>query len=709
METARRRELVLENLDCADCAARIEAQVGKLDGVSRASLDFVLKRLTLDLRPGSSPVDVMARTNRIIHDIEPGVVVQDLGRLAATGDSDDGDDAFSRARIVRLAVAVAFYAAALAFAAALPPALGITLYLAAYLLVGADVLIAAGRNILHGRVFDENFLMAVATLGAFAIRAYPEAVAVMLFYQAGEFFEKLAIGHSRRSIDALMDIRPDSANVRRGDVLVKVPPDEVLVGERISVRPGERVPLDGRVREGVSTLDASALTGESLPRGVRPGDEVFAGTINLNGLLEIETTKAFGESTVSRVLDLVQHASACKAPTETFIAKFARVYTPAVVGIAASLAVLPPLLVPGATFSAWIYRALVFLVVSCPCALVISIPLGYFGGIGAASRHGILVKGGNYLEALNRVDTVVFDKTGTLTKGVFEVILVERAASFDGDLLELAALAEHHSNHPIAASIGRAYGKAVDARRIGGHEEIPGQGVRTRVDDVPVLAGNADYLRRAGVVFDEATEPGTVVYLAKDGHYAGHLVIADEIKEDAALAMRRLREAGVRRLVMLTGDSRAVGEKVGRELGFDEIHAELLPDRKVEAIEALERSSGRRGSLVFVGDGINDAPVLARADVGIAMGGLGSDAAIEAADVVLMTDEPSKVAEAVRLARRTRRIVWQNIVLALGIKAVVLLLGAAGLATMWEAVFADMGVAMIAIFNAMRVLNDRKG
>ena len=576
-----------------------------------------------------------------------------------------------------------------------------TLFLAAYILIGGDILLRAGRNIKGGQVFDENFLMSVATIGAFAIGEYPEGVAVMLFYQIGEEFQRAAVGRSRKSIAALMDIRPDYANLKIGENVKRVPPDEVPVGAYIAVRPGEKIPLDGVVADGRSALDTSALTGESLPRDVEPGSEVLSGSVNKNGALTIRVTKAFGESTVSKILELVQNASGRKSKAENFITKFARYYTPAVVFAAAALAVIPPLVLPGAGFSDWFYRALVFLVVSCPCALVIFIPLSFFGGIGGASRNGILVKGGNYLEALDNVDTVVFDKTGTLTQGILTVTDIVPADGFSADdILCFAAYAESASTHPIAVSILRAYGKPVDMA--GDIEEIPGRGVKARFQGKTILAGGSSLF--AGLDLPNADAIGAVVYVTLDGKYAGHLVISDTVKADSREAVAALRKAGVKRVVMLTGDREAAGEKTAEEIGLDGVFAELLPHQKVEKLEQLECSKTSSGKLVFVGDGINDAPVLARADIGIAMGGLGSDAAVEAADVVLMTDEPSKVAAAIQIARKTKAIVRQNVIFALGAKAVVLVLGAMGMAAMWAAVFADVGVAVIAILNAMRAM-----
>ncbi|MEN6636186.1 MAG: heavy metal translocating P-type ATPase [Clostridiaceae bacterium] len=579
-------------------------------------------------------------------------------------------------------------------------------FLVAYFIIGGDVLWRAGRNILRGKIFDENFLMSLATIGAFIVGDFAEAVAVMLFYQVGELFQDYAVDQSRESIASLMNIRPDYANVQRGAELVKVDPDEVKVDETIVIKPGERIPLDAVVLSGSSSIDTSALTGESLPRDVDAGDALLSGCINISGLLTARVTKEYGESTVSKILDLVENAGNKKSKSENFITKFAGYYTPAVVIIAVLLALIPPLVIPGATFRDWIYRGLIFLVISCPCALVISIPLSFFGGIGGASRRGILVKGSNYLEALAETEIVVFDKTGTLTKGVFAVQKIVPEGISESELLELAAHAENFSNHPISQSLKKAYQKAIDAARICDVEEISGHGVTARVDDKTIAAGNAKLMRRLGVVFTEPQDViGTVVHVAENGVYRGYIVIADEVKEDAARAILELKAANIRQTVMLTGDAKRIGERVAAQLGMDEVYTELLPVDKVAKVEELIAKKSPRGKLAFVGDGINDAPVLARADIGIAMGGLGSDAAIEAADIVIMTDEPSKIATAIRVSKKTLRIVKENIAFALLVKGVVLLLGALGIATMWAAIFADVGVAILAILNSIRMLN----
>ena len=600
-----------------------------------------------------------------------------------------------------------FAAGVLFLIALLIPAQGLPrllLFLIPYGVIGWDVLWRAVRNLTRGQIFDEHFLMSLATVGALAIGEYPEAVFVLLFYQVGELFQSCAVGRSRRSIAALMDIRPDVARVERNGALEEVDPEEVFSGDILVIKPGERVPLDGVILEGSSALDTAALTGESLPRSVSPGADVISGCINLTGLLRVQVTKPFEESTVARILELVENASGRKARAEAFITKFARYYTPAVVVAAVLLALIPPLFFQGG-WGDWLGRACSFLVISCPCALVISVPLAFFGGIGGASRAGILIKGGNYLEALANTETVVFDKTGTLTRGVFNVTAIHPEQEREADLLELAALAESWSDHPIAHSIREAYGAELDTSRVTGVEERSGRGVQVQVDGRTVCVGNDTLMEEIGIAWHPCHQVGTTVHVAVDGVYMGHLVISDQVKEDAADAIQALRACGVRKTVMLTGDAQAVGEDVARRLGLDEVHAQLLPADKVDRVEDLLRQTSPRGALAFVGDGINDAPVLSRADIGIAMGALGSDAAIEAADVVLMDDKPSKIALAIRIARKTRSIVRQNIVFALGVKFLVLGLGAFGLANMWEAVFADVGVSVIAILNSMRALH----
>ncbi|CAH1213701.1 Cadmium, zinc and cobalt-transporting ATPase [Paenibacillus auburnensis] len=742
-----KRQWMLEGLDCANCAMKIENKVKKIEGVSSCSVNFTMKMMTLETA-ASEAETISEQARQTVLSLEPHVKLREMKTGAirkplqsgsfrtghpgeagghahdahddhdhsqgsahqhedtsgeAHGHSHDHGAGDTRRILLRLAGG-----GLLAAAGMFLPVDGIPellLFLAAYLIVGGEVVLSAARNIVRGQVFDENFLMALATIGAFAIGEYPEGVAVMLFYQVGELFQGMAVNRSRRSITALMDIRPEFAYLKEGGNLRRVSPEEVGIGDVIVVKPGEKVPLDGTILEGRAMMDTSALTGESVPRSAEPGSQVLSGFINQSGVITVEVTQTFGDSAVSKILELVQNAAGNKAKTENFITKFARAYTPVVVITALLLAVLPPLVLSGATFSDWIYRALVFLVISCPCALVVSIPLGFFGGIGAASRSGILVKGSNFLEALNDVKIVVFDKTGTLTKGQFTVTGIYPSEGFtEEELLRTAAYAESHSSHPIAASIRAAYGKEISGEATADYNEISGHGIEVTVEGRAVLAGNTRLMKREGIASSTPAQTGTIVHLAVDQKYAGYLVIADELKEDSLSAIQALEALGIRKTVMLTGDTTAVAEAVGRQLGISEVHAGLLPQHKVEAIERLERGKSQREKIIFVGDGINDTPVLARADVGIAMGGLGSDAAIEAADIVIMTDEPSKIAAAIGIAKRTRSIVWQNIIFALAVKAVFLLLGAFGIATMWEAVFSDVGVTVLAVLNSVRAL-----
>jgi Cd2+/Zn2+-exporting ATPase len=587
-----------------------------------------------------------------------------------------------------------------------PELVSFFLYLAALLVIGYDIVIDAVKNLFQGHMLDENFLMSLAAIGAFCVGEYLEGVAVLLLFQVGEMFQSYAVGKSRKSISGLMEIRPDFARVKRQGALQTVPPEEVALQETIVVQPGERIPLDGVVREGSSMADLSALTGESVPQRLRPGENAMSGSINLDGVLEIEVSKEYGDSTVAKILNLVENASQKKARSEQFITRFARVYTPIVVALAALLAVVPSLIT--GVWSVWVYRALSFLVISCPCALVISVPLSFFGGIGGASRRGILVKGSNNLEALSRVETVALDKTGTLTHGVFRVNHIKPETVSEEELLRVCAAAEQFSNHPISRSVLEAYRHQPEKLDSADYEEIAGRGIRTQLDGKTVLVGNAKLMKENGVVYREAKEMGTVVYVAREQKFLGYLVISDELKADAALAVSRLRAAGAERIIMLTGDADAPGQAVARKLGLDEAYTQLLPDDKLNRIEQLQKEKNPRKTVLFAGDGINDAPVLMAADVGAAMGGLGSDAAIEAADVVIMTDEPSKLAEAVMISRRTLRIVKQNIAFALGVKALVLILAAFGVSTMWEAVFADVGVCLLAVLNATRALRAPK-
>ena len=582
------------------------------------------------------------------------------------------------------------------------------IFIVSYIIVGAEIVKKAIKNIFRGKVFDENFLMTVATLGAFGIGEFPEAVAVMLFYQVGELFQSYAVDKSRKSISSLMDIRPDFANVYRNEKIEKVNPDEVKIGEIIIIKPGEKVPLDGRILEGETALDTKALTGESMPKEVEKGDEILSGCINLNGVIKVEVKKEYGESTVSKILDLVENASSKKTKSENFITKFARYYTPIVVVIALLLAIIPPIIIENATFLDWIYRALSFLVVSCPCALVISIPLSFFGGIGGASKMGVLIKGSNYLEALSNTEITVFDKTGTLTKGVFEVQKVNAIGISEEELLKIAAYAENYSNHPIAESVKQAYKKEIDEKQITNYEELAGLGVATKIEEQDVLVGNEKLMKEKGIQFEKCNEIGTVLYIAIEGKYAGYILISDTVKEDAKSAIQELKKNHIKQIVMLTGDKKEVGESVAKEIGIDATYTELLPEGKVKKVEELLKTKSEKGKLAFVGDGINDAPVLALADIGIAMGGLGADSAIEAADIVIMTDEPSKIVKAIKLSKKTMRIVKENIIFAIGVKVFVLILVALGISTMWQAVFADVGVSVIAILNALRALKVKK-
>ena len=708
-EPAVTKVYLLKGLDCPNCSAKIEKEVGELDGVTSSTVN--LMNQTLTVQAGTSvAASLLDTVTTIVHSHEPDVEVSEK-QLEATAPVKKDEKAAvyndeDKKRTIRLAVGAVVYAIGMALTvfAKLPTLAELAFLIVAYVILGWDVVWQAVKNITRGQVFDEHFLMSVSTIGAFAIGEYPEAVAVMLFYQVGEFFQSLAVKRSRKSISDLMDIRPDSATVKRNGVLQVVSPESVAVGEIIVVKPGEKIPLDGIVVDGESMLDTKALTGESVPRSIRKGDEALSGCINQSGLLTLKVTKSFGESTVSKITDLVENASARKAPTENFITTFARYYTPVVVGMAAVLAIIPPLVLGGG-WSEWLRRGFVFLIVSCPCALVISIPLTFFGGIGAASKRGVLVKGSNYLEALNKVSVVVFDKTGTLTKGVFEVANIIPAAGYQKEqVLEYAAQAESYSNHPIAKSILATYGKPIDQKQFSGFEEISGHGISVTVQGKKVLAGNSKLMESEKIAYAACDAAGTKFYVAADGSYVGCILIADEVKPDSKCAIAELKKIGVEKTVMLTGDDERIGKSVADELGLDAYYAQLLPDQKVEKLEMLDKQKRQGSKLAFVGDGINDAPVLARADVGIAMGGLGSDAAIEAADVVLMTDEPSKLVEAIDVAKATKRIVMQNIVIALGIKSVFLVLGALGMAGMWEAVFGDVGVTIIAVLNAMRIL-----
>ena len=707
--------LSIEGLDCPNCAAKVERKINTLEGIKEATVDFLGKKIVV-LADEISENELVELIQTEVDKIEDGVKV--FVPKVQAGESSSEEEDTGKIKKKLLIGGILFVLGIFVPKTLFIPKLAV--FLVSYLVIGGDVLLSAFKNILNGQVFDENFLMAIATIGAFAIGEYPEGVAVMLFYQLGELLQGIAVNNSRKSIVSLMDIRPDYANIKVGEGIKKVSPEEIKVGEIIVVKPGEKVPLDGKIVKGASTFDTSALTGESLPREAKAGDDVLSGFINKNGLIEIQVAKVFSESTVSKILYLMENAGSKKSKTENFITKFAKYYTPAVVITALIVAIFPPLLIQGATFSDWIYRALIFLVVSCPCALVISIPLGFFGGIGGASRHGILIKGTNYLEVLNNLESVVMDKTGTLTKGIFKVTEVNaenniKINDFQNNkteltkplLLKYAAHIEKFSNHPIAQSIVAEYENSVskvDENVVKDFEEISGFGIKVNINNHQFLAGNSKLMNLENITFDKKENLGTAIYLAADGKYIGNILISDEVKEDSARAIKGMKENGVKEIVMLTGDNEAIGKNIAEKLGIDKVFTELLPNEKVEKLEEIYKTKSEKGKIAFVGDGINDAPVLARADLGIAMGGAGSDAAIEAADVVIMNDEPSKIVTAIKIAKKTKEIVWQNITVAFAIKIVVMALGLFGDATMWEAVFADVGVALLAVLNATRVL-----
>ena len=707
--------LSIEGLDCPNCAAKVERKINTLEGIKEATVDFLGKKIVV-LADEISENELVELIQTEVDKIEDGVKV--FVPKVQAGESSSEEEDTGKIKKKLLIGGILFVLGIFVPKTLFIPKLAV--FLVSYLVIGGDVLLSAFKNILNGQVFDENFLMAIATIGAFAIGEYPEGVAVMLFYQLGELLQGIAVNNSRKSIVSLMDIRPDYANIKVGEGIKKVSPEEIKVGEIIVVKPGEKVPLDGKIVKGASTFDTSALTGESLPREAKAGDDVLSGFINKNGLIEIQVAKVFSESTVSKILYLMENAGSKKSKTENFITKFARYYTPAVVITALIVAIFPPLLIQGATFSDWIYRALIFLVVSCPCALVISIPLGFFGGIGGASRHGILIKGTNYLEVLNDLESVVMDKTGTLTKGIFKVTEVNaenniKINNFENNkteltkplLLKYAAHIEKFSNHPIAQSIVAEYENSVskvDENVVKDFEEISGFGIKVNINNHQFLAGNSKLMNLENITFDKKENLGTAIYLAADGKYIGNILISDEVKEDSARAIKGMKENGVKEIVMLTGDNEAISKNIAEKLGIDKVFTELLPNEKVEKLEEIYKTKSEKGKIAFVGDGINDAPVLARADLGIAMGGAGSDAAIEAADVVIMNDEPSKIVTAIKIAKKTKEIVWQNITVAFAIKIVVMALGLFGDATMWEAVFADVGVALLAVLNATRVL-----
>ena len=690
----------IDGLDCANCAAKIEEKLNKTEGILGANIDFLAKKLTLQFKNSLDQKRIEEKVQKIIDKIEPGVTIAQSN--VKNEDHVDEESSMTKDLII-FGIGILLFIGGLLIAEG--TVFRYVLLILSYFIIGGEVVLKAVNNIYRGKVFDENFLMTIATMGAFAIGEHPEAVAVMVFYQVGEFFQDVAVNRSRRSIRKLMSIRPDVATIKRGNTSVEMRVEDVQTGEIMIIKPGERIPLDGEVLSGDSTIDTKILTGESVPVNVTKGEMVLSGCININGLLTVKVTKLASESTVSKVLELVENATSKKAPTENFITKFARVYTPIVTSLAVLIAVIPPLVIQGATFEEWIYRALIFLVISCPCALVVSIPLGFFGGIGAASRNGILVKGGNYLEALNNIEIAVFDKTGTLTEGTFTVTEINTAnGATQEELLEKAAYVESFSNHPIAVSVVNKYNKEIDQSLITDVEEISGHGVKAAYQNDIIAIGNARLMKREGVEFKESIALGSIIYIAINGKYVGNIVVSDQIKQDSKTAIKMLKSLGIKKTVMLTGDKKLVADAVGQELDIDEIHSELLPEDKLNIVEKLLLQKSSRGKLFFVGDGINDTPVLARADIGIAMGGLGADAAIDVADVVIMNDEPSKIGTAVFVAKRTRKIVWQNIYFALGVKLLFLALGAVGIATMWEAVIADVGVSLLAVLNAMRVL-----
>ncbi|MEG1131596.1 MAG: heavy metal translocating P-type ATPase [Romboutsia sp.] len=703
---SKKKELILNGLNCAHCAEVICEKVDKLGEVESANLNFINKVLTVNLVSGISSKETMDKVINIINDTEPGLDIQFKDNKKTINKSQSVEkDNNDKKDLIKLVIGVLVYIFGIyELATGKESSFNTIVFVLAYIIVGGDVLLKALRNIGKGQIFDENFLMSIATIGALAIGESAEAVGVMVFYKVGEFLQAKAVGKSRKSITALMEIRPDYANLKVGSEIKEVSPYDVEVGDLIVVKPGERIPLDGTIIDGFSMVDTSALTGESLLREVGKGEEVLSGFINKNALLTILVEKEFEESTVSKILDLVENASAKKSKTENFITKFSKYYTPIVVISALLIAVVPPIIIPGASFDSWLYRGLIFLVVSCPCALVLSIPLSFFSGIGYASKQGILIKGSSYLEALRSVDTVVFDKTGTLTKGVFDVTSIKPIGISEDELLRYASIAEVNSNHPIAKSIVKYYEGNIDLDKIKNYEEIAAHGITVDYEGEHILAGNEKLMMAQNIFYSKAEEVGTVVYIAVNKRYRGYIVIADKVKDDSKSCIEGLKNIGIKRTVMLTGDNQAVADDIGKKLNLDKVYANLLPTDKVSKLEELYEGRNEKEKIAFVGDGINDAPVLARADVGIAMGGLGSDAAIEAADVVLMTDEPSNIVKAIEISKKTNKIVWQNIVFALGVKLIVLVLGAGGVATMWEAIFADVGVALIAVLNAMRVM-----
>lgn len=738
--------LVLNGLDCANCANKIETKVNKINGVKEATVNFSTTLLIAEIKEESLKDEIINEIKSIVKKLEPDVKVEEKlnnkviknttseckGSCCSTSfENGEVKKCTEKTKInknethnhthsnglsennagvieyikenIMLIIGTLIYLVALAYNGN-NNSVSIILFIASYLVIGGEVILTALKNITNGEIFDENFLMSIATIGAFFIGEYPEAVAVMLFYQIGEVFQGYAVNKSRKSISSLMNIRADYANVLRSNNEVKVSPDDVSLNEVILIKPGERVPLDGVVLSGESFLDTSALTGESVPREIKAGDEILSGEINNSGVLKVRVTKEYGESTVARILELVENASNKKAPTEKFITKFSKIYTPIVVLVAVLVAIIPPIFIKGAVFSEWLYKALSLLVVSCPCALVVSIPLGFFSGIGAASKKGVLVKGGNYLEALKESEIIVFDKTGTLTKGVFKVTSINAKNISKDELLEITALGEANSNHPIAVSIAEAYGKKINKNEIESYKEVAGHGVEAIIRGKNVLLGNSKLMIKNNIFYDKVNTIGTIVHIAINSEYKGNIIISDEIKENVKEAIVELKNAGIKKTVMLTGDSKEVAEKVANDIGIDEVYSELLPSDKVNKLEEVLNKKVGNGKVLFVGDGINDAPVLARADIGIAMGGVGSDAAIEAADVVLMKDKIESISDAIRISRKTNKILWQNIIFSLFIKVAVMILVVAGLTNMWAAVFADVGVTLLAVLNSMRII-----
>lgn len=702
-----KKEIMLNGLTCAHCAEVIDNKVKTLEGIQNSNLNFVNKKLTLELKSRKNEDKIIEDVIGLIDSIEPGLDIQVEGEKESKKVKKDNKDKIDNNKLKLLKILLGAFVFIFAFyeeMVGVESKYSMLIFLVSYILVGGDVVYKALRNMAKGRIFDENFLMTVATVGAIGIGDASEAVGVMLFYKVGEYLQELAVGKSRKSISDLMQIKPDVANIKVGNSIKVVDPEEVEIGDYIIVKPGEKVPLDGVVIDGSSMVDTSALTGESVLRTVKIGDELLSGFINKNSLLTVKVTKDFSESTVSKILDLVENASSKKSKTENFISVFSKYYTPIVVILATLIAVIPPIFIPGAIFSDWLHRGLVFLVVSCPCALVLSIPLSYFSGIGVASKNGILIKGSNYLEALRYVDTVVFDKTGTLTEGVFDVVKVNSFGILEEELIKYASIAEVNSNHPIAKSILNYYNKEVNLNKIESYEEIAAHGIKVRYENEEILAGNEKLMIANNIKVNKNEEIGTVVYIAVNNQFKGYIVISDKIKLDSEKAIKEIKAQGIKETVMLTGDNKEVADSVAKQLNVDKVYSNLLPNEKVEKIEAIYEGRDDKEKIAFVGDGINDAPVLARVDVGIAMGGLGSDAAIEAADIVIMTDEPSKIAEGIRISKKTYKIVWQNIIFALCIKIIVMIFGALGMASMWEAVFADVGVALIAVLNAMRIM-----